>query len=563
MSRTVLAALFTALMAFSLVALACGPAEEEDVEAEPEAAPTEQVVDARPTATAVAPEATAMADAGDAVGEPRFGGTLRVVSQASIPTLDPAFGGAYVTTAVASHMYETLFGWDANIEDQPVMVDSWSVSDDGLTWDFTLRDGLTFHDGAPVTAGDVASTYERWLASWYAIAGLMREFQDEDSFVVNDDSSFSVNLTEPTGSVIMSLAKPYGSPRIMPSRIDEGVTAGEQVEEWVGSGPYKFVSWSQGDRITIERFDGFVSRTEPTSLYTGAVNAYIDTLVWLEVPDEETKLAGLETGEWDVVDGAGLDFYQRVRENDLLTVPLYQPGHRSNLLIPDNPPFDNTTARLALQTGLDIANVMASLGPTELWTLCPAVFYCGTRWETDAGADEYYNRNDKEEAKRLLAEAGYSGETLVLLNPTDYSTITPTGFVVKSELEAMGITVDMPALDWATVVTRFTNTESFSIATSWDVHWNSTSPLENEAIGAQHDLFPPPVPRLHELRKMFAQATDEAERVKLLDELQIEFYKNVPALYEGIFYSIYPATAALKDFEVKAFPYYANTWLDR
>ena len=569
MKRSLITALFAMVIGLSFAAIACGPSEE--AEPEPvEPTPTVEVMEAKPTATveamvgdAMEPEPTEVADAMDAMEDSKFGGTLRVVSQASIPTLDPAFGGAYVTTAVASHMYETLFGWDANIEDQPVMVESWDVSDDGLTWSFTLRDGLTFHDGTAVTADDVRSTYERWLGSWYAIAGLMREFQDEDSFVVTDDKSFQVNLKEPTGSVIMSLAKPYGSPRIMPTRIDEGILTSEPVEEWVGSGPYKFVSWSQGDRITIERFDEFVSRTEPASLYTGEVRAYIDELVWLEVPDEETKLAGLETGEWDVVDGAGLDFYGRVSENSELTVPLYKPGHRSNLLIPANPPFDNTTARIAFQTGLDIANVMASLGPTELWTLCPAIFYCGTRWETDAGADEYYNRNDKEEAKRLLAEAGYAGETLVLLNPTDYSTITPTGFVVKSEMEAMGMNVDMPALDWATVVTRFGNVESFSVATSWDVHWNSTSPLEHEAIGAQHALFPPPIEKLHELRKQFAQATDDAEKLRLLDELQIEFYKNVPALYEGIFYSIYPATAALKNFEVKAFPYYANTWLER
>jgi peptide/nickel transport system substrate-binding protein len=156
------------------------------------------------------------------------------------------------------------------------MVESWDVSDDGLTWSFTLRDGLTFHDGTPVTSDDVRSTYERWLPSWYALAGLMREFQDEDSFVVTDDKSFQIVLNEPTGSVIMSLAKPYGSPRIMPTRLDEDLPASEAAAEWVGSGPYKFVDWSQGDRITIARFDGFVSRTEPASLYTGEIKAYID-----------------------------------------------------------------------------------------------------------------------------------------------------------------------------------------------------------------------------------------------------------------------------------------------
>ena len=567
MNRTAFAALLSLILGLAVTAAACGSSEEAEPEPAPEPTAVEEAMEPVPTATAMAAEPTAMPDAEeamDAMGDDsRFGGTLRVVSQASIPSLDVAFSGAYVTTAVSSHIYETLFGWDNNIQDQPVMVDSWESSDDSLSWTFNLRDGMVFHDGAPVTADDVRSTYERWLPSWCSLASLMREFQGDDSFVVNDDLSFTINLTEPTGSVVMSVAKPYCSPRIMPSRIDDGVEATTAVEEWVGSGPYQFVRWAQGDRVILERFDGYQSRTDPASLYTGEVKAYIDEIVWLEIPDEETKLAGLETGEWDVVDGAGLDFYARVSDNADLTVPLYKPGHRTNLLIPANAPFDETNTRLAFQTGIDVANVMASLGPSELWTLCPAIFFCGTRWETDAGADEFYNLNDKAAARTMLADSGYDGETLVLLNPTDYSTITPTGFVVKSEMEALGFNVEMPGLDWATVVTRFGNPESFAVATSWDVHWNSTSPLEHEAIGSNFPVFPPPVPRLHELRKQFAQAITEPDKLRLVDELQVEFYRNVPALYLGVFYSIYPATSALKNFEVKAFPYYANSWLER
>ncbi len=566
MNRTILTALLALMLGLAMTAAACGASDDDEPAADPTAPAADEAMEPEPTAApaepeVMEPEATKVME--EPAEDSRYGGTLRVVSQASIPSLDVAFSGAYVTTAVASHMYETLFGWDNDIQDQPVMVDSWSSSDDSLSWTFTLRDGMEFHDGAPVTADDVRSSYERWLPAWCSLASLMREFQDDDSFVVNDQLSFTINLNEPTGSVVMSIAKPYCSPRIMPSRIDDGVEATTPVEEWVGSGPYQFVRWQQGDRVIIERYDGYQSRTEPASLYTGEVKAYIDELIWLEIPDEETKLAGLETGEWDVVDGAGLDFYSRVSSNADLTVPLYKPGHRTNLLIPPNPPFDQTEARVAFQTGIDVANVMASLGPSELWTLCSAIFFCGTRWETDAGEAELYNLNDKEAARGMLADSGYDGETLVLLNPTDYSTITPTGFVVKSEMEDLGFNVEMPALDWATVVTKFGNPESFAVATSWDVHWNSTSPLEHEAIGSNFPVFPPPVPKLHELRKQFAQAIDEAEKLRLVDELQVEFYRNVPALYLGVFYSIYPATAALKNFEVKAFPYYANSWLER
>jgi peptide/nickel transport system substrate-binding protein len=495
-------------------------------------------------------------------GQPRHGGTLRIVSQASIPTLDPQFSGAYVTIAVAAHMFEALFNWDTNLDSQPQMVDTWEVSQDGLTWTFNIRPGMKFHDGTTVTATDVVTTFNRWLNGIFARSSLMKEFTVEAPFTVVGENTFTLNLKEPNSAVPLIIGKPYGSVFVMPTRVGDRLSS-EQVEEWVGSGPYKFSKWDQGDKVILNRFEDYVPQDGPSSLFVGRSTAYIDSLIWLEIPDEETKLAGLETGEWDVVDGAGLDFYNRVNSNPDLTVPLYRPGHRTNVIMPPtHPPFDNTVARLAAQTGMDDTAVMSSLGPDALWDLCPAVFFCGTPWETDIGAEQYYNLNDKEEARRLLTQSGYTGETITLLNPTDYATITPVGIVVRQELENIGFTVDMPALDWATVVTQLGSPDTFSALASWDVHWNSSSPLDNEAIGAGIAIWPK-VPKLLDLRKKFIQAATQEEKFRVMEEMQVEFFKNVNALYVGVFYSIYPHTSALKNLEVKAVPFYANTWLER
>ena len=90
-------------------------------------------------------------------GTPQFGGTLRIVSQASVATLDPYWTQAYVTAAVASHLFEQPFGWDSGLNEKPQMVDTWSISSDSLTYTFTLRSGLLFHDGTRVTADDVVT----------------------------------------------------------------------------------------------------------------------------------------------------------------------------------------------------------------------------------------------------------------------------------------------------------------------------------------------------------------------------------------------------------------------
>ncbi len=499
-------------------------------------------------------------------GGPQFGGTLRIVSQASIASLDPAFDGSYVAIAVGSHLFESPLGWNLSLEDQPRMANSWDISSDGLTWTFHLRPGMLFHNGEPVTAQDVVTSFGRYLNGAHAAATLMKEFTDnENQFTVIDDLTFTVNLLQPYGAIATSIARPWASMYAMPHSVIHDTSFTAPAPEWVGSGPYEFEDWRQGDRVTLRRFEDYVGRDEASSLYAGKQVAYIDQLIWLEVPSEETKIAGLETGEWDIVDGAGLDFFQRTDQNPDLVVPVYKPGHRSDFRPwAGFPPFDDLLARRALQVGIDIEATMFALGGRELWDLCPAVFYCGTPLETSIGADQYYNVNDKELARELVAQSSYDGETVVLLNPNDYATITPVGIVIKKEIEAIGFNVEQPALDWATVLGTFgeERSETYAGLSGWASHWCCGEPLSDFYLDGD-GWFLAQVPELKRLRIEYAQATDQKERFEIVEQLQLEAYKNVVIVYLGTWYAIFPHTSDLKNFEVKAFPYYANVWLER
>lgn len=563
----------SAVLSFLVVAavfavVGCGESEPEAV------SPTRE--------STVVEEATIGAEAAPtqpASGQPRFGGTLRIVSQASVTTLDPIFTNAYVPEAIAQHFYETPFGFDRDLNPKARMVDTWEASSDGKTYTFTLREGLRFHNGNLVTVEDAAVSLNRWLGGPGPSASFLRNFVvGEEAFVASEGGqSFQLLLKESFGAVLITLANSDIPAVVMPKELSS-VPASQEVLDRTGSGVYKFVRWEQGDRVVLERFDGYVSRDEPPDHMAGGTTAYLDGLIWLEIPDEETKIAGLETGEWDVVDGAGLDFYVRTSSNPEVRVPVYKPGHRSNVILnPNIAPFGNAEAeappgerltaqaiagRQAVATGVNIESVEASLGPPDLWDLCDAIYYCGTPLESHAGT-EYYNRNDKARAKQFLEESGYGGETIVLLNPTDYGTITPTGVVLQQELQAIGFDVDMPANDWATVVTTFTTkTDNWHALASWTVHWCCGNPITDEAA-AGGTSFWPNIPRVQELRLAWAKATDAAEKSKYLDELQVLLYQQVEIVYLGIFYSIFPHTAALHDFEVRAIPFYANTWLER
>ena len=504
-------------------------------------------------------------------GTSRFGGTLRIISQASIATLDPVWSPFYVVVAVGQHLYETPLGWNSELTPGPRMVDSWTVSDDERVYTFKLRDGMTFHDGRAVTSADVVASLRRWLPGGSAHATLMRDFTTGWPFVAIDDLTFEIRMNRLYGGVIASISAPHWGPFVMPERIAGPTAVTQGVNEYIGSSPYRLVRWDQGYQVVLERHEGYKARSEPADHMIGASVSYLDRLIWLEVPDEETKIAGLQSGEWDVVDGAAFEFFRRLTDDPDVGVALYKPGHKSAMNIsPNNPPFGNESlvltdaqlsARKAVQATIDIEEVMHSLGDANLWTLCPAIYYCGTSLETFE-AEEFYNQANPDLGRELLAASDYNGETVVLLNPTDYGTITPTGVVLKAQMEDIGLNVEMPAFDWATIVGRLYRTDTYHMFTDWYVHWCCGDPIawpSRDGVPGRHPVNEEGV----ELRVAYAQATDQAERFALVEQIQRNLYEEVVSILLGQFFSIYPHTADLKNFEVKAIPFYVNTWLER
>jgi len=507
---------------------------------------------------------------------PAFGGDLRIVSQGSISTLDPVFSLFYVVNAVGSQIYEGLYGWDGNLEAQPRTAESFSTNADGTEYTFKLRPGVKFHDGSTFTSADAIASINRWRDAGTPAAGIVRRFTDDDALQAIDDLTFSWSFDEPLGAVIFILGIPHG---LMPmtTAANAATPFTEPVPLNLGTGAYKFVEWLQGDRVVLERFDDYSARSEASTpgAYAGENIAYLDSLTFLEIPDEETKIAGLETGEWDVVDGAAFDFFKRLTEDPDVGVALYKPGNRSNVYLnPQIPPFSYLKGRQALMTGIDVEDFMFALGPNDLWITCPALYYCGTPLETDIGhrfdvelSDGTtqtigYDVNNMSLAQQLLNESDYAGETAVILNPTDYGTITPLGPVLKSVMQEIGYAVEMPALDWATVTSMFGNTDSYSLATDWYSHWCCGNPIQDHLISGTLDFIIRDEDLIN-LQLEFVRETDAGKRFEIVEEIQQQRWQKVTSLSLGQFFPIVPHTNDLKGFEVKAIPFYVNTWLER
>src|SRR5450631_786052 len=165
------------------------------------------------------------------------GKTITAVMHSDLRIIDPGFTTAYITRDHGYMVYDTLLATDSNFKIQPQMAD-WKVSDDKLTYTFTLRDGLKWHDGAPVTAGDCVASLKRWGRN-DSMGQKLMDFTA--SIEASDEKTITLKLKEPYGLVLESIGKPSSyTPFMMPKRLAETPT-GQQIKEQIGSGPLRFM----------------------------------------------------------------------------------------------------------------------------------------------------------------------------------------------------------------------------------------------------------------------------------------------------------------------------------
>ena len=195
------------------------------------------------------------------------GKTLTAVLHSDLRIIDPIFTTAYITRDHGYMVYDTLVATDSNFKVQPQMAD-WKVSDDKLTYTFTLRDGLKWHDGAPVTAEDCVASLKRWAA----VDGMGQKLMDfTASIEATDAKTITLKLKEPYGLVLDSIGKP--SSRVafmMPKRLAE-TPPDKQIPEQVGSGPFKFVQgeFQPGVKAVYVKNTDYVPRKEPAIWTSG------------------------------------------------------------------------------------------------------------------------------------------------------------------------------------------------------------------------------------------------------------------------------------------------------
>ncbi len=493
---------------------------------------------------------------------------LKAVVNSDLKILDPTWTTTYITIRYGYLVYDTLFALNTKFEAKPQMVESYTVSPDAMSYRFTLRPGLKWSDGTPVTAADCVASLTRW--SKRNSMGQSMTAAMDGGFEAFDDRSFGLKLKHPFGLVLNALAGAEAPAFMMPARI-ANLPIDQQITDPTGSGPFIFRKdiWQPGHRAVFDRNPDYVPRSDPADYLSGGKMAKVDRVEWLYMPDNNTALAALQAGEIDYFESPPLDFIGLMKSDpDLKVLTISELGvqmmARPNALYP---PFDNWKARQALlYLNNQSDSMQAVMGDPSLYMAkCPAYFMCHSENETAAGSQPFI-KQDFAKAKQLFAEAGYKGEPIVVLLPTDRPQYAAATTVLIDEMRKAGLNIDIQALDWATISSRRAQKTPPNKG-GWNLFVTSAggpdvaSPLANIWFNSGCELANAGWACDKELVGMvgkWAAEADPAKRHAMIDAIQTRAYESVPYVNLGQYVQPIAFRANVKGVLAAGVPVYWN-----
>lgn len=360
---------------------------------------------------------------------PKSGGTLAAALTGEPDTLDPATSAIYTATQVFSNVFSTLVAIDEKNAFYGVLATKWAQPDP-KTWVFDLVDNATFHNGEKFTAEDVKYTFDRILDPTTAATSAAL-FDSIESVEVASPTQVKVHLKYPFGPFLINV-------------INEGwivnkkaIEAGDSARNPVGTGPFQFVEWVQGDHVTLKKFDGYFKKGRP----------FLDGVKFKFLLVDQSRVEALRSGDLDWADAIPLQQLKTLAADPSFT---YVSSPIAG--IPDflslncaKPPFDNMALRQAIAYAVDRKQIrdIAYFGAGEVGS---AEVPSGSVWF--GGEDPYANGPNIEKAKAKLVEAGITTPfTIKYLGLPQYPELLKTGEVVRDNLKAIGITMEIEQVE--------------------------------------------------------------------------------------------------------------------
>jgi peptide/nickel transport system substrate-binding protein len=390
--------------------------------------------------------ASSQKDAGTAQGAYRE--NLRIAVSAAPETLDIAFS----TSAVAQQMtkgtvYESLVYIKSDFSIGLELAESFTVNADSSVYTYKLRRGVKFHNGQELKADDVVASLNRWL-ELYGSA-----ITKDTSFIKTDDYTVTINLGRPMLYLNELIATAENNAIIVPKSIADTAGTGKPITEYIGTGPYQFVEWATDRYILLARFDDYVPYgiKGECSGWGGYKEALTSKVHYYFSSDGNTRIAGIQTGEYDIVASIPIENYGLFENNAQFNIHQLDGGDHALVFNKKQGIASNPKFRQALQAAVNNEDILLAAFTDKAFykTDSSYIIPSDSEWYTKAGS-EYYNVHNADTARRLLREANYNGEPFRLLTSNTYVQFYNEAIVVEQQLKQVGINVELIVQDWAT-----------------------------------------------------------------------------------------------------------------
>ncbi|HTK07943.1 MAG TPA: ABC transporter substrate-binding protein [Ktedonobacteraceae bacterium] len=507
--------------------------------------------------TACSSGGTTTSSASNSTTTPKRGGTIKYATVGDPPSLDMMETTADLTQSITTNIYEGLFTIDSKYAPQLELAQSYQVQNNGLTWTIHLRQGVLFQNGQEMTSADVLASLDRWgKLSDYG----QRLFADmKGNILAPDKYTIVLQLKSPMPIIPVLLAVPQQQAAIYPKSVIDAAGNGP-IKQYIGTGPYKFVSWKAGQAITLARFDQYKARSEPADGMAGKRTAYADQVQFIPVPEEQQRVQGVETGLYNFADDLSPDLYSTVKaapNSDPVVVkpweyPVVVFNKKEGL-------FSSLKMRQAVQAVANYQPMLESAaGNSAFYRLDPSLYFKETKWWSDAG-QALYNQNNPTKAKQLLQEAGYHGQTVRILATQQYSWSYNVLVVLKSQLQAIGMKVSIDVMDWATL------TQVRQQPGAWDIFATAETVEPDPAILADWSANWPGWwvnAQKESLLNQMASESDYTKRMALETQFQQLWYNDVPMLKVGDIFLLAMKSKNLQGPGLTStWPYMFNNWV--
>lgn len=477
------------------------------------------------------------------------GGDLTIAVDSDVVSLSTHGDNDVPSTNVQDNIYETLTTMDEDQEVQPGLAEDWEQVDD-TTWEFYLEEGVEFHDGEELTAEAVKKNFDRLMDDDIGSprAFLLEAVEDVEA---EDDYTVRIDLEYEYAPLLANLAH-TGTAIMSPDSIDEDYEAMEEDDEDpdsyinknpAGTGPFEYDDWTPGEEVVLKRNDD----------YWGD-NANLDSVAFKVVDEQSTRIAELDSGETDVADAIGSDNVSRVEEDpdsDVLQEPsagLSYVGFNTQ-----KEPFDDKKVRQAVSMAIDneelVEGVYNGMGIPADGPLAPPVF----GYDDSIEGFDY----DPEEAKELLAEAGYEDgfDTTIWTNDEDER--MDTAVAVQSQLSEIDIDVEIEEMEWGAYLEETANGEHDMFVLGWeavtaDADYGMYPLFHSSQHGDPGNRSFLDNEEVDEILEEARRETDEDKREELYSEAQELLVDVAPMLYIHHKEHLLGVNDDVKDFEVDA-----------